>query len=163
MTRESKHIPFWKSKSLSQMTRSEWESLCDGCARCCLNKYEDEERGTIHYTDVACHLLDRESCRCSDYKNRTAKVPDCITLTVETLAKMTCLPPTCAYRLLAEGKDLDWWHPLVSGDPSTVHSAGISVQGRCISEKGLTEAEIENRLVRWPLSRKTTQRKEKIK
>jgi uncharacterized protein len=159
MNREPKQTPFWKSKSLSQMTRSEWESLCDGCGRCCLNKYEDEENGTILYTDVACYLLDRESCRCSDYLNRSAKVPDCITLTVESLATMTCLPPTCAYRLLAEGKDLYWWHPLVSGDQGTVHSAGISVKGRCISEKGLSEEEIESRLVRWPMSRKANKRK----
>lgn len=160
MTKDAKQIPFWRSKSLVEMTRSEWESLCDGCARCCLNKYEDDDNGAIYYTDVACHLLDLESCRCSDYKNRTTKVPDCITLTVETLATMTCLPPTCAYRLIAEGQDLAWWHPLVSGDQSTVHSAGISVRGRCVSEHGLTEEEIESRLVRWPLSRKAIRRQE---
>lgn len=154
MTHPSKELPFWKRKSLQEMTRSEWESLCDGCARCCLNKYEDEDRGTILFTDVACKLLDRESCRCSDYKHRSQKVPDCITLSVDMLGTMTCLPHTCAYRLIADGEDLAWWHPLVSGDPETVHTAGISVRGRCVSEEGLTEEEIEQRLVRWPMSRR---------
>ena len=154
MPSQPTELPFWKLKSLAEMERSEWESLCDGCARCCLNKYEDEDSGKILYTDVACHLLDRHSCRCSDYKNRAERVPDCITLKVDMLSTMTCLPPTCAYRLLAEGEELPWWHPLVSGTRETVHTAGISVRDRCISEKGLTDEEMEQRIVRWPLSRK---------
>jgi len=135
------------------MSRSEWESLCDGCGRCCLNKYEDEE-SNIHYTDVACKLLDRKSCRCSNYKGRSRIVKDCIVLTPKIMPQMNCLPPTCAYRLLYEGQDLPWWHPLRTGDPNSVHTAGISVRGRCVSEETLTEDEIERRLVRWPQSRR---------
>lgn len=149
--------PFWRVKSLQAMTKAEWESLCDGCARCCLNKYEDEDTKKIAYTDVACKLLDRQSCRCSDYKNRAKKVPDCIALTPSVMAEMNCLPPTCGYRLVHEGKDLYDWHPLISGDQASVHAAGISVRGRCVSEKGLTEEEISQRLVKWPLSARLRQ------
>jgi uncharacterized protein len=142
---------FWKHKSLEQMTTSEWESLCDGCARCCLNKYEDEDTLEIYYTDVACKLLDTKTCRCSDYKNRRTYVKDCIVLTPKVLPEMNCLPPTCAYRLLYEGKPLYDWHPLISGDPASVHKAGISVKDRVVSEVGLSEDEIASRLVTWPL------------
>ena len=137
---------------MSEMTSAEWESLCDGCGRCCLNKYEDDDK-KIFYTDVACRLLDTDSCRCSDYKNRTKNVADCLVLTPAVMPEMNCLPPTCAYRLLDEGKDLEWWHPLVSGRPETVHEAGISVRGRAVSEKGMTERQIARRLVKWPMSR----------
>jgi len=146
--------PFWKTKTLAELTPKEWESLCDGCARCCLNKYEDEDTKEIRYTDVACKLLDTQSCRCSDYLNRTEKVPDCVVLTREILPEMNCLPPTCGYRLVHEGKDLYDWHPLISGDKSSVHAAGISVRGRVVSESGMTEAQIEARLVRWPMSKR---------
>lgn len=149
--------PFWKRKTLTEMTRSEWESLCDGCGRCCLNKFEDEDK-TISYTDVACRLLDTESCRCSDYKNRTKKVKDCLVLSPKVMPEMNCLPPTCAYRVVSEGGNLSWWHPLVSGRPETVHEAGISVAGRCVSEKGLSDEEIENRIVKWPMSKRTRRR-----
>jgi uncharacterized cysteine cluster protein YcgN (CxxCxxCC family) len=134
------------------MTRAEWESLCDGCGRCCLNKYEEEGTRNIHYTDVACHLLDLDSCRCSNYAQRSRLVPDCISLTPDIMDDMFCLPKTCAYRLLSEGKDLYWWHPLVSGRRETVHEAGISVRGRAVSEAGMSEEEIEGRLVRWPMT-----------
>ncbi len=144
--------PFWKTKSLLEMTRNEWESLCDGCGRCCLNKYEDEATREIEYTDVACKLFDPESCRCSDYENRTKKVKDCVVLTPKIMSDMYCLPPTCAYRRLGEGKDLAWWHPLVSGSAHTVHEAGISVRGRVVSEKGMKERDIARRLVAWPMS-----------
>lgn len=146
--------PFWQTKTLDEMTRKEWESLCDGCGRCCLNKYEEEGTKKIFYTDVACKLLDTETCRCSDYKNRTKKVKDCLVLTPQVMPEMNCLPPTCAYRLLDEGKDLPRWHPLVSGRPETVHEAGISVAGRVVSEAGLSEKQISRRLVRWPLQRR---------
>src|SRR5688572_28711526 len=107
------------------MTASEWESLCDGCGRCCLVKLEDEDTGQIDYTDVACTLLDGDSCRCRDYANRQRKVADCVRLTPAAVRSLSWLPPTCAYRLVAEGQGLPWWHPLVSGDPETVHLAGI--------------------------------------
>jgi uncharacterized cysteine cluster protein YcgN (CxxCxxCC family) len=143
--------PFWKKKTLEEMSKAEWESLCDGCGRCCLNKFEDAKQ-RIFYTDVACKLLDTDSCRCSDYKNRTRKVKDCLVLTPRIMDEMNCLPPTCAYRRVHEGKDLLWWHPLVSGRRESVHEAGISVAGRCITEGNLSDRQIESRLVDWPLS-----------
>ena len=112
-------IPFWRRKSLDEMTDSEWESLCDGCGRCCLNKLEEEGTDRTYYTDVGCRLLDGDTCRCRDYPHRLEKVEDCVQLTPESLKTITWLPPSCAYVLLAAGKDLYWWHPLVSGDPET--------------------------------------------
>ncbi len=140
--------PFWRRKTLAEMTRGEWESLCDGCARCCLDKLEDEDTGEISYTEVACRLLDLGTCRCTDYSNRTRFVPDCVVLTARTVTRLTWLPSTCAYRLISEGKDLEWWHPLVSGDPDTVHRAGISVRGRAVPEA--LAGDLEDHVVRWP-------------
>lgn len=142
--------PFWKAKTLGQMTTAEWESLCDGCGRCCLNKLEDWDTGEIAWTNIACRLLDGQSCRCTDYDNRQATVPDCIGLTPEQVETITWLPPTCGYRLVAEGADLYWWHPLVSGDPETVHEAGVSVRGRTVSEAGIEVEDFEDYLVEWP-------------
>jgi uncharacterized cysteine cluster protein YcgN (CxxCxxCC family) len=143
--------PFWKRKTLEQMTPAEWESLCDGCGRCCLNKLEEEDTGKLYFTDVACKLLDHGSCRCSSYKTRFKKVPDCVSLTPKEVRAIDWLPPTCAYDLLAKGKDLYWWHPLVSGDPDTVHTAGVSVRGRVgASEADVPDAELENWIVKWP-------------
>lgn len=127
-------MSFWKQKSLREMTAAEWESLCDGCGRCCLHKLEDMDSGAVHYTRVACRLLDLDSCRCLDYSHRTARVPDCETLTPDKLTQIAWLPVTCAYRLVAEGKDLPSWHPLVSGDPQSVHDAGVSVRLLAVSE-----------------------------
>jgi uncharacterized cysteine cluster protein YcgN (CxxCxxCC family) len=143
-------IPFWRRKALEDMSAVEWESLCDGCGRCCLNKLEDMDTGEITWTDIACKLLDGESCRCSNYKNRRRYVPDCIRLTPEAVRTLSWLPPTCGYRIVAEGRDLYWWHPLVSGDPEGVHAAGISVRGRTVSEVGYTIEDYEDRLVDWP-------------
>jgi uncharacterized cysteine cluster protein YcgN (CxxCxxCC family) len=143
--------PFWRRKALAQMTQAEWESLCDGCGRCCLNKLEDEETGRIYFTDVGCRLLDGESCRCRDYEHRIEKVADCLQLTPDNVASLTWLPPTCGYRLIAQGRDLYWWHPLVSGDPETVHIAGVSVRGRVSAfEQDVSDEQLEDYLVDWP-------------
>jgi uncharacterized protein len=145
-------IPFWRRKTLAQMTRAEWESLCDGCGRCCLNKLEDEDTGRIHFTDVGCRLLNGETCRCRDYEHRLDEVSDCLQLTPENVAGLTWLPPTCGYRLIAQGRDLYWWHPLVSGDPETVHIAGVSVRGRVSAyEQDVPDDQLEDHLVDWPM------------
>jgi len=145
---------FWQTKSLDQMTNDEWESLCDGCGKCCLLKVEYEDTGEIQSTSVACKLLDLESCQCSNYPRRRAYVPDCIDLkTVPNLLALAWLPQTCAYRLIANGEDLADWHPLVSGSPDTVHEAGISVRFKVISEDGLTDIdeELPGYVVDWRL------------
>lgn len=126
--------PFWRTKTLEEMTRAEWEQLCDGCARCCLVKLEDDDTGEVHLTRLACRMLDHATCRCSDYENRFAKMPDCVSIDAAKVRALSWLPQTCAYRLIAEGRELFWWHPLVSGDPASVHEAGISVRGWAMSE-----------------------------
>ncbi len=148
----SGEAPFWQSKSLEEMTDSEWESLCDGCGRCCLNKLEEEGTDRTFYTDVGCRLLDSKTCRCRDYPNRLEKVDDCVQLTPQSLKTITWLPPSCAYVLLSEGKDLYWWHPLVSGDPNSVHAAGVSVRGRVTAnETRVPDDELADYIVSWPL------------
>jgi uncharacterized cysteine cluster protein YcgN (CxxCxxCC family) len=143
--------PFWRRKKLAQMTRAEWESLCDGCGRCCLNKLEDIDTGDTVFTDVGCRLLDTQACRCRDYARRREKVSDCVKLTPRNVKRIPWLPPTCAYRLLAQGRDLYWWHPLVSGDPDTVHAAGVSVRGRVkLSEEQVGDDDLERHVVSWP-------------
>jgi uncharacterized cysteine cluster protein YcgN (CxxCxxCC family) len=142
--------PFWRVKPLAAMSDAEWESLCDGCGRCCLNKLEDWDSGAITFTNVACRLLDGESCRCGDYPHRFDAVPDCLQLTADLVPTLSWLPPTCGYRLVAEGRDLYWWHPLVSGDPETVHQAGVSVRGRTVSEAGMPVEAYEDHAVAWP-------------
>jgi len=145
-------VPFWRRKTLEEMTQAEWESICDGCGRCCLNKLEDEDTGQVFYTDVRCRLLDTATCRCTDYGNRRKVVADCIQLTPGNIGDIKWLPPTCGYRLLARGRDLYWWHPLVSGDPDTVHAAGISVRNRTvISEEDIALEDYEDRIVTWPI------------
>lgn len=138
---------FWKYKGLQEMSSEEWELLCDGCSRCCLCKLEDVDTGEIFYTDVACRLLNLHSCRCTDYKNRALKVADCLNLQHEFPVALKWLPATCAYRLIAEGKKLFAWHPLVSGDSETVHQAGISVRGRVVAESQVKD--LEDHLVDW--------------
>jgi len=143
--------PFWKRKTLEEMNDAEWESLCDGCARCCLVKLEDEDSGRIHYTDLGCELLDTKACRCRDYSNRQAKVSDCVRLTPKGARELSWLPKTCAYRLVAAGRDLPDWHPLVSGSPDSVHEAGVSVRGRVYaSETDVPAEHWQDRLARWP-------------
>ena len=143
-------LPFWRRKRLAEMTPQEWESLCDGCGKCCLIKLEDADSGAIHHTNVACHLLDLGTCRCGNYPQRKAIVEDCVVLTPETVGDLSWMPSTCAYRLLAEGKPLAWWHPLVSGDPESVHRAGISVRDRAVTERRVPDAELEDHIVTWP-------------
>jgi uncharacterized cysteine cluster protein YcgN (CxxCxxCC family) len=145
-------IPFWQRKSLDEMTDSEWESLCDGCGRCCLNKLEEEgNTADTYYTDVACRLLNGETCRCRDYANRLEQVDDCVQLTPQSLKTINWLPPSCAYVLIAKGRDLYWWHPLVSGDPETVHAAGVSVRGRIsATEETVPDEDLEDHIVSWP-------------
>jgi uncharacterized cysteine cluster protein YcgN (CxxCxxCC family) len=133
--------PFWETKRLDEMTRAEWESLCDGCGRCCLHKLEDEETGELMPTNVACKLLDRRSGLCSDYKHRQTFVPECVRLTPKLLHGIDWLPSTCAYLLLEEGKELPEWHPLKTGDPESVHKAGISVRGWTVSEEDAGDLE----------------------
>lgn len=142
--------PYWRTKTLEEMSSAEWEALCDGCARCCLNKLEDADDGTIHWTDVACTLLDHGTCRCKDYANRANEVPDCVKLTPHEVRTLTWLPPTCAYRLVAEGRDLYWWHHLVSGSRDTVHEAGVSVARRVVSEDDVPVERYAERLADWP-------------
>lgn len=133
--------PFWKRKALGEMTPEEWESLCDGCGRCCLHKLEDEDTGEVAYTDVACRLLDTAGCRCTRYEARKRLVPDCVVLSPANLNDLPWMPATCAYRLINEGRDLEWWHPLISGRAETVREAGISMAGRVISERDAGDLE----------------------
>ncbi len=140
--------PFWRVKTLREMSSSEWESLCDGCGKCCLHKLQYEDTGEIYYTDVACRLLDLGSCQCSKYAERQRHVPDCVALRPDKVMELNWLPSTCAYRLIANGLPLAWWHPLVSGDPNSVHAAGQSVRGRAVPER---KADIlDHRIVSWP-------------
>jgi uncharacterized cysteine cluster protein YcgN (CxxCxxCC family) len=149
--RSDSPAPFWRTKTLEEMSASEWESLCDGCARCCLVKLEEEENGQIHYTDLGCTLLDGKTCRCTDYPNRQRRVNDCVKLTPEAVRSLSWLPVTCAYRVLADGRDLAWWHPLVSGSPHTVHEAGVSVRGRvAASEDDVPQDAWPDHIARWP-------------
>ena len=142
--------PFWQTVKLADMTAAQWEALCDGCAKCCLVKLQDEDRGEIVFTDIVCNLLDQQSCRCTHYEERTKLVPDCVKLSKENLDKIDFMPPSCAYRLLHEGKDLPQWHPLVSGRADSVVEAGMSVKGRVIAEMAF-DGDSEDRVVDWPL------------
>lgn len=133
--------PFWREKTLRQMSRAEWESLCDGCGKCCVHKLEDADTGELLPTNVACRLLDRRTGRCKDYRNRRAHVPECVRLTPEKVLDLDWLPGSCAYLRLAQGKDLPDWHPLVTGDPESVHAAGASVRGWTVSEDDVGDIE----------------------
>ena len=125
---------FWETLSLDEMSDEQWESLCDGCGRCCLQKLEDEDTGEIQYTRIACRLLDSQTAACSDYANRMEQVPDCLLVRPMTEQKVNWLPSSCAYRKLYVGEALEPWHPLISGSADSVRKAGISVAKMCISE-----------------------------
>jgi uncharacterized protein len=140
---------FWQTLTLTEMDAAQWESLCDGCGKCCLHKLEDEDSGEVYVCNVACRLLDLQTCRCGNYANRKQLVPDCTVLTAANIAEFHWLPQTCAYRLLAEGKPLADWHPLLSGDASTVHSAGISVRGRVVNE--VDADDLQHHITDWVL------------
>jgi uncharacterized cysteine cluster protein YcgN (CxxCxxCC family) len=133
--------PFWQTKRLEQMSREEWESLCDGCGLCCLVRFEDEDTGKVVPTRVHCKLFDPERCTCTDYANRREQVPDCIKLTPWNIEVLAWMPKSCAYRRIHEGRGLAGWHPLVSGDPESVHEAGVSVRGQTVSELALKDPE----------------------
>lgn len=142
---------FWRHKKLDEMTRPEWESLCDGCGKCCLLKLEYEDTGELAYTDVACKLLDATTARCTNYRSRRRLVPDCVKLSPKNIDSVYFMPKTCAYRLMAEGKPLRDWHPLVSGDPESVHLACVSVRQRVYSETEIEDdQQLLDHIVKWP-------------
>jgi uncharacterized cysteine cluster protein YcgN (CxxCxxCC family) len=151
MTEPSQTKAFWQTKSLAEMNQEEWESLCDGCGQCCVMQLENEETNQLFFTDVACHLFDAETCRCTSYENRQEKVPTCMVMDKDNVAECAeYAPPTCAYRLLVEGQDLYPWHPLVSGDPNTVHEVGVSVKNKVVSELEVDMENLEERIIDFP-------------
>jgi uncharacterized cysteine cluster protein YcgN (CxxCxxCC family) len=135
---------FWAGKTLQELSPDQWEALCDGCGRCCLQKLKNPTTGKVHYTWVACFLLDIRTCRCSDYELRHILVPDCLKLDPDNIANLRWLPSTCAYRRIAEGRNLPRWHPLITGDPESVHQAGMSVRDHAISEAGVHPDDLVN-------------------
>lgn len=140
---------FWKTRPLDELTTEQWESLCDGCGQCCLVKLEDADSGEVFYTDVVCHLLDQDACRCGDYQQRCTLVPDCVKLTPDNLEDLSWMPSDCAYRRLADGRELAWWHPLVSGSSATVHESGASVRGKVVCETEVGIDKLEGHIVDW--------------
>jgi len=143
---------FWEKKTLNQMSDVEWEALCDGCGKCCLNKLEDEDSGDVALTRVACRLLDDASCHCAHYDNRHQFVPDCIVLKPSNIeSHLYWIPQTCAYRLLHEGKPLADWHPLISGSSQSVHDAGVSMQGQTVSEYDVADDDWEDHIIEEPI------------
>lgn len=140
---------FWQTKKLSEMSQKEWESLCDGCGRCCLNKLEDEDSGEIYFTNVACKLFDIDKCNCTDYKNRKVSMPTCIILNDDNPAALEVMPSTCAYRLLQLGEPLPEWHPLITGSKESVIEAGISVKGKVVSEEYIHHEQLPEHLITW--------------
>ncbi len=145
----SAELRFWQNKSMEEMTEQEWESLCDGCGKCCLHKLEDEDTGEVFYTEVACRLLDLNTCQCSRYSDRLKEVPECVQLRPKDIAQFKWLPSTCAYRLVAEGKPLPDWHPLVAVDSNSTHAHGHSVRGRVLPEHRVAEEDMEDHIVHW--------------
>ncbi len=138
---------FWKTKKLREMSHEEWESLCDGCARCCLYKFEDEDTGEYFYTNVVCRFLDMETCRCTVYEQRTTLMPTCLALDIKLVNELKWMPESCAYRRLAEGRPLADWHPLVSGNPLSIHEAGISVKDKTLTENDVNMDDLEDYII----------------
>ena len=149
-TNDTPAIAYWKTKNMAEMSPSEWENLCDGCGKCCCIRLEDEDTAEIYITDVVCKLFNPTTCQCTDYPNRSKKVPDCVTLTPDNVDKLHWMPRTCAYRLVSEGKDLPDYHHLISGSRDTIHEVGMSVQDAVVSEIQVDEEELHHRLVVWP-------------
>lgn len=150
-------MPFWKTKNLSEMTRDEWESLCDHCGKCCLIKLQDEDGEnddalSVYYTNIVCDLFDMQTGHCNDYQNRETLVPSCLRLTQDNLDEIEWLPLSCAYRRIMEGRGLADWHHLISGDKNTIHQTGNSVLGRVVFEKNVDEEQLEEHIVEWPLN-----------
>lgn len=139
--------PFWETTSLKDMTRKQWESLCDGCALCCLHKLEDEDTEEVYYTDVHCRYMDTANCNCTVYLERQKKVPNCVWLTPDQASEFHWLPDSCAYRVLAEGRKLAEWHPLISGDPNSVHEAGVSIKGKGVADNQVAEEDWEDHII----------------
>ena len=154
---------YWRKKTLTEMSEREWEALCDNCGKCCVISLEDADTGELHLTDVSCKLFDSKKCQCGDYENRKQYVPDCVKLTPKNVAKLDWLPRTCAYRLVSEGKDLYWWHPLVSGDVNTVHTARASVRGKTRPEGRLKIPGLMKRIMKWPLPLESPPKKKRKK
>ena len=142
--------PYWKTKNMAEFSRQEWENLCDGCGKCCCIRLEDEEAQAIYITDVACKLFDSGACQCSDYSNRSKNVPDCVTLTPNNVDQLHWMPETCAYKLVANGKELPDYHHLVSGSRETIHEVGMSVQNAVQSETDIDDEDIPSHIVIWP-------------
>jgi len=145
-------VPFWQSKRLHEMTPTEWDSLCDGCGQCCMNKLEDEDTGEVYHTDLVCQYMDTDTCGCTVYPERLEKVPGCTLITPQTLPDYHWLPYTCAYRTLADGRPLADWHPLRSGDSQSVHDAGVSVRGKVVSEAAVAEQDWEEHIIHWVMT-----------
>lgn len=142
---------FWESKTLAQMSENEWESLCDGCGKCCLAKIIDDETDELYFTNVACILLNDKTCQCRDYPNRFKKVSDCVKVTLHDIESFHWLPPSCAYRRLAEGHKLPIWHPLLNGGKkAAMHSAGASIRGKVLCESQVA-GELQGFIAYWPL------------
>ncbi len=140
--------PFWETVPLEQMTTVQWESLCDGCGRCCLHKLEDEDSGDVYYTSIACRLLDIKTCQCSNYPKRIEHVPECLKLAVTDIPDFHWLPETCAYRLIADGQPLRNWHPLISGLKESIHQSGVSVRNIALHESQVSEEDWEDHLIK---------------
>ena len=147
--------PFWKTKSLSEMDRDEWESLCDHCGKCCLLKLQDDdatdEEESVYYTNVVCNLFDKSDGHCTDYWNREERVPTCIRLTQDNLSDLEWMPPSCSYKRVMEGRGLAQWHHLITGDKNTIHEKNKSVLGRVVFENEVDEEDLEEYIVTWPL------------